>query len=774
MSKNIKQVFDTNPITSNAATDLMYFGQSPYGIGDDAAMEFSDFAAQFSTSILPNNQIFVGNISNVATAVTMSGDASIINTGALTITNNAVTYAKFQQVAALSVVGRSANSLGNAAAISATVDGQLLRTAGSVLGFGSIDLSLSATVGSSILNISNGGTSSSSQTIGGICYVDAAPAILSNSNFTYNGSNAVVLTSGSSAGQISIINTLTGSTNNANLILQRGDQANGVAQIRLSTGATQQWRVGLKTGDSSFYFNDNVSGLDRLILDQSGNVNIPILSVSLPVFTDASKNLTTTGVVPAASGGTGQSSYAVGDMLYASGNTALSKITGNITTGKQYLSQTGNGAVAGTPVWATVSGSDITGAALTKTDDTNVTLTLGGTPTTALLRATSLTLGWTGTLALSRGGSANSSFSTNGVLYVNSGGTAFVNSNGFTFNGSSITLNGSSTRSISITTTTGGAEANIDLERNNTSGYGQIHFKTNGTEDWAIGTRAGGSGFNFFYNNATLLMTLSTAGVLNLSALTANTFLFSDSSKNVSSTGTAVLGIANGGTNATSANYASNGMLTYDGTRFVCPTGITATGNQINVTNSTAGFGATLIVDQTDNTTGNSNALLRARTGGALGGDPFTRYTINGVTDWCSGIDNSDSDAYIICNGTSLGSGNKLRILSDFEVVSGNLNTVAGDILISTVNKGLSIKGAAVSAGTANASFVTSVVLVGGTVTVNNSFVTTACSGTVAVVTAGGTPGTGYRLNIGSGSFTVTSSSALDTSTLTVAFFKGI
>ncbi len=46
----------------------------------------------------------------------------------------------------------------------------------------------------------------------------------------------------------------------------------------------------------------------------------------------------------------------------------------------------------------------ITPAALTKTDDTNVTLTLGGTPTTALLQATSLTLGWTGILSGTRGG----------------------------------------------------------------------------------------------------------------------------------------------------------------------------------------------------------------------------------------------------------------------------------------------------------------------------------------------------------------------------------
>jgi len=41
---------------------------------------------------------------------------------------------------------------------------------------------------------------------------------------------------------------------------------------------------------------------------------------------------------------------------------------------------------------------------LTKADDTNVTLTLGGTPAAALYSAVSLTLGWTGTLAVARGG----------------------------------------------------------------------------------------------------------------------------------------------------------------------------------------------------------------------------------------------------------------------------------------------------------------------------------------------------------------------------------
>ena len=41
----------------------------------------------------------------------------------------------------------------------------------------------------------------------------------------------------------------------------------------------------------------------------------------------------------------------------------------------------------------------ITPAAITKVDDTNVTLTLGGTPATALLQGVSITAGWSGTLA---------------------------------------------------------------------------------------------------------------------------------------------------------------------------------------------------------------------------------------------------------------------------------------------------------------------------------------------------------------------------------------
>ena len=84
-----------------------------------------------------------------------------------------------------------------------------------------------------------------------------------------------------------------------------------------------------------------------------------------------------------------------------------------------------NGGVVSTRTVASLGIPVITPAALTKTNDTNVTLTLGGTPATALLEAVSLTLGWTGILAIGRGGTGLGTLGTvNQLLRVNSGGTA--------------------------------------------------------------------------------------------------------------------------------------------------------------------------------------------------------------------------------------------------------------------------------------------------------------------------------------------------------------
>jgi hypothetical protein len=56
-----------------------------------------------------------------------------------------------------------------------------------------------------------------------------------------------------------------------------------------------------------------------------------------------------------------------------------------------------------------------TAAALTKTDDTNVTLTLTGAPATSLLAATNIAAGWTGTLSTTKGGLGANNSAANGV-----------------------------------------------------------------------------------------------------------------------------------------------------------------------------------------------------------------------------------------------------------------------------------------------------------------------------------------------------------------------
>lgn len=62
------------------------------------------------TSTLTNTHIFVGNVSNAATDVAMSGDATMANTGALTIAANAITLSKLATQATNTVLGNATSS----------------------------------------------------------------------------------------------------------------------------------------------------------------------------------------------------------------------------------------------------------------------------------------------------------------------------------------------------------------------------------------------------------------------------------------------------------------------------------------------------------------------------------------------------------------------------------------------------------------------------------------------------------------------------------------
>jgi hypothetical protein len=66
-----------------------------------------------------------------------------------------------------------------------------------------------------------------------------------------------------------------------------------------------------------------------------------------------------TGTVPTTQGGTGLTTYTLGDTLYASATNTLAKLAGNTTTTKKFLSQTGTGSASAAPTWEVIDPSDI-------------------------------------------------------------------------------------------------------------------------------------------------------------------------------------------------------------------------------------------------------------------------------------------------------------------------------------------------------------------------------------------------------------------------------
>lgn len=189
-----------------------------------------------------------------------------------------------------------------------------------------------------------------------------------------------------------------------------------------------------------------------------------------------------TGTLSGTRGGTGVNNGA--STITVGGNFAMSgafTFTGTLT---------GNTGVTFPTSGTLATTSQIpAGAALTKTDDTNVTLTLGGSPTTALVNAASLTLGWTGQLAVSRGGTGISSFGTGvatalGQNVTGSGGIALAN--GPTFVTSTVTA-----PSITFSTTSGviGTTTNNDAAVGSVGEYVRSSVGT-GTASLSTGTIA--------------------------------------------------------------------------------------------------------------------------------------------------------------------------------------------------------------------------------------------------------------------------------------------
>jgi hypothetical protein len=176
------------------------------------------------------------------------------------------------------------------------------------------------------------------------------------------------------------------------------------------------------------------------------------------------------------------------------------------------------------------------GAALTKTDDTNVTLTLGGTPTTSLLRATSITAGWTGTLSGTRGGTGVNNGSNTLTLAGNLA-TSGTFASTFTMTGvTAITFPTSGTLATTTQLPTPAAltkadDTNVTLTLGGTPATALLQA-TSITAGWTgqLGLTRGGTNASLTASNGGIFYSTASAGAILSGTATANQVLLSGAS----------------------------------------------------------------------------------------------------------------------------------------------------------------------------------------------------------------------------------------------------
>jgi hypothetical protein len=208
-------------------------------------------------------------------------------------------------------------------------------------------------------------------------------------------------------------------------------QFSGAGQITAGAGLT-------KTGNTI-----DVIGTSNRITVNANDIDISAAYVGQTSITTLGTITTGTWTgtaIAAANGGTGQTSYAVGDILYASTSSALSKLAG-VATGNALIS----GGIATAPSWgkigltthvsgtlgvtnggtgiATVATGDLLQATASNTISalssvaTGNVLISGGIGTASSWGKVGLTTHVSGTLAVGSGGTGLTTVATNGILY---------------------------------------------------------------------------------------------------------------------------------------------------------------------------------------------------------------------------------------------------------------------------------------------------------------------------------------------------------------------
>jgi len=337
--------------------------------------------------------------------------------------------------------------------------------------------------------------------------------------------------------------------------------------VTSSVSLTATRNLIVPTIQKPYIIRNNTTGSQSIVVKTSAGTGVTVPNGAYTVvYTDGTNvvsqitqlpSLTLATALAATSGGTGQSSYAVGDLLYASTTTALSKLA-DVATGNALIS----GGVSTAPAWGKigltthVSGTlPVANGGTNQTTYTDGQLLIGNSTGNTLTKAT-LTAG-TGITITNGSGAITIAGNTGTVTSVSGTGTV----NGITLTGTvtssgSLTLGGTLS-GVSLTTQVTGT---LPIANGGTGSTSTTYCSLTSNVTGTLPATNGGTG-NSSYAVGDLLYASTTTALSKLADVATGNALISGGVSTAPSWGkigltthvSGTLPVANGGTGATTS-----------------------------------------------------------------------------------------------------------------------------------------------------------------------------------------------------------------------------
>jgi hypothetical protein len=268
---------------------------------------------------------------------------------------------------------------------------------------------------------------------------------------------------------------------------------------------------------------------DKLESTYAGAMNSLTGGTSIATVGTVTAGTWSAGTIAATRGGTGQSTYAAGDLLYASATNTLSKLTKPSTA--SYLKMSSDG----TPSWDTLGLDDITATGTVTTGTWNASVIGAAYGGTGIANNAANTIAFTGNYSLGLTLAANTSLTlpSSGTVATVAGSEALTNKsiNGLTVTASTGTLTITNAKVLSVSNTltfTGTDSSSVAFGAGGTVAYTNVgtlsslvSVGTITTGTWsatAIASTKGGTGLTSYatgdivYASATDTLSKLTAG----------------------------------------------------------------------------------------------------------------------------------------------------------------------------------------------------------------------------------------------------------------------